>query len=142
MIQRTSTGNRFVNVQSLFEPDILTTYGYSKVFRQKNHYGPEERLMFAVLTDAIECFQKYLGATNRRGRVLFGEAAAWINSKDSRWPYSFEHICETLNLSPSYLRSGLLRWRLDNETRIGMRKRIREPLRYQHRVRASSIHIQ
>jgi hypothetical protein len=99
-------------------------------------------LMFAVLSDAIECFQKYLGATNRHGRVLFREAEAWISSKDSKWPYSFEQICETLRLSPSYLRAGLMRWRVDNEARIGLRKRIREPLRYQYRVRATNIHVQ
>jgi hypothetical protein len=126
----------------MFEPDILTTYKFSKVFRQKNQFDPEERLMFAVLSDAIECFQKYLGATNRHGRVLFREAEAWISSKDSKWPYSFEQICETLRLSPSYLRAGLMRWRVDNEARIGLRKRIREPLRYQYRVRATNIHVQ
>jgi len=139
MIEATSRSGRVFNIRSLFEPDILTTYQFSKVFREKTHFGPEERLMFAVLTDAVECFQKYLGANSRRCRALFGDAEAWINSKDSRWPFSFEHICEMLRLSPSYLRMGLMRWRVAHETKKALHKRIREPLRYQYRVRANRI---
>ena len=139
MIEATSRSGRVINIRSLFEPDILTTYQFSKVFREKPHFGPEERLMFAVLTDAVECFQKYLGANSRRCRALFSDAEAWINSKESRWPYSFEHICEMLHISPSYLRMGLTRWRLAYEPKQGLRKRIRAPLRYQYRVRGSRI---
>jgi hypothetical protein len=95
--------------------------------------------MFAVLTDAVECFQKYLGANSRRCRAMFGDAETWINSKDSRWPFSFEHICEMLRLSPSYLRMGLMRWRVAHETKKALHKRIREPLRYQYRVKANRI---
>lgn len=139
MIEATNRSDRVIPIRSLFEPDILTTYQFSKVFREKTRFGPEERLMFAVLADAVECFQKYLGANSRRCRALFSNAEAWIYSKDSRWPYSFEHICEMLQISPSYLRKGLIRWRLAYETKKGLRKRIREPLRYQYRVRESRI---
>lgn len=123
------------HISSLFQPDILSTHQFSKVFRPKGHFAPEERLMFAVLTDAIECFQKYPEANNRRHRALFTQAEAWIQSKDSRWPYSFEHICQVLNISPSYLRVGLMRWRLAHEGNKISRQRIREPLRYQYRVK-------
>ena len=123
----------------LFEPDILTTHRFLKVYHQKGQLGPEERLMFAVLTDAIECFQKYFGAQSRRCRTLFGEASTWIESTDSTWPFSFEQICETLNISPSYLRTGLARWRLSCEKDKPARRRIREPLRYQYRVKQNRI---
>lgn len=127
--------DRSVSSNSFFEPDILTTHQYFKVFRQKGQFEPEERLMFAVLTDAIECFQKYFGAQSRRCRVLFGEAEAWIANQDSKSLFSFENICQVLSISPSYLRVGLMRWRLAHESNKGPRKRIREPLRYQYRVR-------
>jgi hypothetical protein len=125
--------------RSFFEPDVLTAHRFLKVYHQKGQLGPEERLMFAVLTDAIECFQKYFDAHSRRCRALFGEAASWIESTDSSWPFSFEQICQTLNISPSYLRVGLTRWRLSHQNHKFARKRIREPLRYQYRVKRSRI---
>ncbi|HEY7217344.1 MAG TPA: hypothetical protein VH985_03055 [Candidatus Binatia bacterium] len=130
---------RRVPLGSFFEPDILTSHQFLKVYRQKGQFEPEERLMFAVLTDAIECFQKYFGASSRRCRALHADAEAWIASKESRWPYSFEHICQVLNISPSYLRLGLMKWRLARESDRTPRKRIREPLRYQYRVKHNRI---
>ena len=123
------------SVASLFEPDVLTTHRFFKVFQQKGQLDPEENLMFAVLTDAIECFQKYFGAQSRRCRVLFGEAEAWIANQDSKSLFSFENICQVLSISPSYLRLGLMQWRLAHESNKGPRKRIREALRYQYRAR-------
>lgn len=123
-------------VSSLFEPDILTAHQFQRVFRAKGHLGPEERLMFAVLSDAVECFQKYLGAKNRRCQKLFTEAESWIKSQDARCPYSFEHICEVLNINPNYLRIGLMRWRATHESHQLRRKRLREPLRYQYRAQS------
>ncbi len=71
----------------------------------------EEALILAVLEDAIHCFQKYLMARNRRGENLFREAEDWILATDVDSPFSFENICETLGLDPSYLREGLMGWK-------------------------------
>ena len=133
----TATVNGSIRFSSFFEPDILTTHRYLKVYRQKSHFEPEERLMFAVLTDAVECFQKYFDAKSRRYRALFAEADAWINTKDSTSPFSFEDICQVLNISPSYLRLGLMQWRAAHECNRTPRKRIREALRYRYRVRSN-----
>ena len=130
-----------ITPSSYFEPDILSGHQFFKVFRQKSRSEPEERLMLAVLSDAIECFQKYFNATGRRGRLLFANAEAWIASHDSSWPYSFEHICEALNINANYLRIGLMQWRIHNESGNGPRRRIREPLRYQYRVRHNRVSI-
>lgn len=97
--------------------------------------------MLAVLSDAIECYQKYATATTRRGRNLFTNAERWINSRDASWPYSFEHICDVLSINANYLRLGLMQWRLQNESGSGPRKRIREPLRYQYRVKHNRVRI-
>ncbi len=139
MMNRAVSAQPLVGFRSLLEPDILTAHRFLKVYHQKGHLGPEERLMFAVLTDAIECFQKYFNAESRRCRTLFGEASKWIESTDSTWPFSFEQICQTLNISPSYLRTGLARWRLSCENGKPARRRIREPLRYQYRVKHNRI---
>jgi hypothetical protein len=141
MINKAATAEPPIHFRSFFEPDVLAAHGFFKVYQQKGQWGPEERLMFAVLTDAVECFQKHLGAQNRRSRVLFTEAAEWIESRDASWPFSFEQICQTLNLNPSYLRTGLTRWRSLYEKNRPARRRIREPLRYQYRVKQNRISV-
>ena len=79
-----------------------------------SHFGggplsPQKRLMLAVLEDAIECFWKYARARDGRSERLFLEAEEWILEQNSDWPFSFENICEALNLDPKYLRRGLLK---------------------------------
>jgi hypothetical protein len=140
-MNKSTASDQTFRAGSYFEPDVLTSHQYFKVFREKSHFMPEEKLMFAVLTDAIECFQKYLGASSRRYRNVFGEAETWINNRESTSPFSFEQICEILNINPNYLRLGLMQWRVTNESQKGPRKRIREPLRYQYRVKHNRVSI-
>jgi hypothetical protein len=71
----------------------------------------EERLMLAVLESAVEDFQKYVLARNPRGKRLFREAEEWFLEKDSEELFSFENICETLQLHPDYIRQGLMVWK-------------------------------
>ncbi len=67
--------------------------------------------MLAVLEDALDCFQKYAVARDGHGQQLFEEAYAWILSTDRGWFFSYENICETLEINPEYLRRGLEVWR-------------------------------
>jgi hypothetical protein len=71
----------------------------------------EEKLMLAVLENAVEYFQKYVFAKDEKGKKLFQEAEEWISDKNSDWLYSFENICEVLGLHPDYMRQGLLGWK-------------------------------
>jgi hypothetical protein len=78
-----------------------------------SHFGgtrmvPEERLMLAVLNDAIDCVQEYAGAADGKRERLFLLAMDWVSNHDSDWPFSFENICDTLRLDPNYVRRGLL----------------------------------
>jgi hypothetical protein len=71
----------------------------------------EEKLLFAVLTNAIEDFQKYVDAKDETGRKLFHEAEEWFLEQNSDSICSFSSICETLGLHPHYMRRGLLSWK-------------------------------
>jgi len=71
----------------------------------------EERLMFAVLENAVECFQKYVLARKPSGKQLFREAEEWFLDKETEALYSFENICDTLGLHPDPIRKGLLVWK-------------------------------
>jgi hypothetical protein len=79
---------------------------YKKTLREG-----EERLMLAVLENAVEYFQKYVLARNPRGKQLFQEAEEWFLDKDGQALYSFESICETLGLHPDPIRKGLIVWK-------------------------------
>ena len=70
--------------------------------------------MLAVLEDAIDCFQKYAHTDDLRGKQIFAEAYDWIMSGDKRWLFSFENICQIVDMNPDYVRQGLSRWRTEN----------------------------
>lgn len=50
------------------------------------------------------------GESGEKGKKLFQEAEEWIFERNSRWPFSFENICDGLGLDCGYLRLGLIRW--------------------------------
>jgi hypothetical protein len=101
----------------LLQPDVLSPEQYWAGYSRKVTLSPERHLMLAVLEEGIACFQKYLLQRDRR----FHEAAEWILEKNEDWPFSFENICETLELSPSCIRQALMRWQ-EKEV-AGRRKR-------------------
>jgi len=95
----------------LFEPDALLPAQFYAAFRGGSSVRGEKRLMLAVLEDALDCFQKYAISRDGHGQTLFDEANQWIASNDRGWFFSYENICETLEISPEYLRRGLDAWR-------------------------------
>ena len=124
-----------------YEPDSNSQYQYLRVFRQKSPAVAEEKLMFAVLADAIECLQRYASATDAKSRALYNDAAAWISKRDTASIFSFENICETLGMNSSYLRSGLMQYPKKRVHRTPGSRRLREPLRYQYRVRHRRVSL-
>ncbi len=79
---------------------------YKKTLREG-----EERLMLAVLENAVEYFQKYVLARKPSGKQLFRDAEEWFSDKENEALYSFENICETLGLHPDPIRKGLMVWK-------------------------------
>lgn len=96
----------------LLQPDVLSTAQFWSGYSRKVDLSPEKHLMLAVLEEGIASFQKYLVQRDRR----FYEAAEWILEKDGDWPFSFENICETLDLSPDCIRQALMRLQEKKET--------------------------
>ena len=94
----------------LFQPDTLLCHQYLATFRRRQ-LEPEKKLMFAVLEDAVACFQRYVFPENRKQRTLFKEAEDWIRNENGDHVFSFESICAALKFSPAYVRKGLLRWK-------------------------------
>ena len=61
----------------------------------------EMRLMAAVLEDAIAILRKR--PRSRAGR----EAREWMLSRDMSYPFSYERICEALDLDADTVRQGI-----------------------------------
>lgn len=69
---------------------------------------PEQRLLIAILEDALTCFEKNYPSDPSHANRLFRDAKAWIMSEQSG-VFSFEHICSVLGLDPDAVRSRLRR---------------------------------
>ncbi len=82
-----------------------------EVLYKKDIREGEEKLMLAVLSDAIEQFQKHVLSKDERGKKLFRKVEEWFLEKDGDYVFSFENICETLELHPDYIRQGLMSWK-------------------------------
>jgi hypothetical protein len=71
---------------------------------------PEKRLLLAVLEEAVVTYQRYEVATDRPGRIIFSDVAAWFASEDHGRLYAFVAICDALGFDATYVRSGLRPW--------------------------------
>jgi len=123
-----------IQFHSISDLDTVAPFQYFRQYRAKAQLLPEEKLLFAVLNDAIDCLAKYRPGKSRRAQALYREARNWVISDAGDEVFSFNHICETLAIDPSYLRLGLLRW-LDHPAAASTRLRVwRTPIRYRRRV--------
>lgn len=95
----------------LLQPDTLLPMQYFAALRRKAVQEPERRLVIAVLEDAVDCYQKYLGAKDRKGAQLFSDAEEWFLSSERSWPFAFENVCDLLGMNAEYLRRGLAGWK-------------------------------
>jgi hypothetical protein len=95
----------------VFQPDFLLPLQFFTGTRGKGCAEGERRLMLAILEDAVDCFQKYLGTKESRGRLLCSDAEEWFMSDDRSWLFSFVNVCEILGLQPDFIRQGLQDWK-------------------------------
>jgi hypothetical protein len=67
----------------------------------------ERLLMLAVLEDAVDCYRRCRRSRDPATRLLFDETRAWVESRDHDTLFSFESLCEALDIDPDYLRRRL-----------------------------------
>ncbi len=106
----------------LFEPDTLLPIQYFEAMRRKHLLEGEKRLILSVLEDAVECFMKCIDSTTNKGQRLFRDAEDWINLEDKHWVFSFDNVCEMLDIEPEYLRRGLRFWKERQLVQIAERR--------------------
>jgi len=118
----------------LFQMDIILPAQYFGALGSVG-LSSEQRLMLAVLVDAINVLQGWQRVGSARKRRAFAEAAQWVSTRGTNYPFSFDSVCDALEIDPDVLRSRLhgLTMGLANTRRRSMgRLRLKELSRTQH----------
>jgi hypothetical protein len=92
---------------SLFEPHIILPVQYFTRLQRSAAWTSEQRLMAAILEDAIAICCKPNPPTTSKGRTVLRESLRWVRSNDRKWIFSFLRICETLDVDPTAIRRGI-----------------------------------
>jgi hypothetical protein len=91
----------------LFEPHTILPVQFFTRFQRGASWTGEQRLMAAVLEDAIAVCCKPNPPRTSKARTVLRESLRWIRSNDRTWTFSFLRICETLDMDPSAIRRGV-----------------------------------
>ena len=89
--------------------------GPADVMLPSQFFGPmgsgglhsEQRLMLAVLVDAINILQGWNRMGSARKRRTFADAAQWVLMQGTNYPFSFDNVCDALSIDPEMLRQRL-----------------------------------
>lgn len=77
-----------------------------------HHLTGEQRLMLALLTDAINVYQKGVLSRMTRARRLYVDAETWIMAdRDKGNSLSFATVCDALGINATLLRRRLIAWK-------------------------------
>jgi hypothetical protein len=88
-------------------PDVILRSQFFEMVGTRS-LSSEQRLMLAVLADAINVVQEFGGAMSLRKRNSFNEAWNWFFTKGgASCPLSFDSVCDALGIDTQGLR-----WRL------------------------------
>lgn len=84
------------------EPDLILPDQFHRGTARS--LSGEQRLMLAVLLDAMHIFTQPVEEWQHEKRRLFVETRRWFESRDRTWLFSFERVCEALDVDPERLR--------------------------------------
>src|SRR5262245_13395797 len=107
---------------TLFEPNTLISEKYLKIYQQAKPAEAEKRLMFAVLAEALQTYQKFAFSRFACGQALFHKAETWFWKDERDGVFSFSSICEVFGLNAPFPTRGLLQWVKRRERRGSPRK--------------------
>ncbi len=91
----------------LFEPNTVLPVQYFTRLQRGAAWTGEQRLMAAILEDAVAVCSKTTPPKSSKARHVLRETMRWVRSNDRTWMFSFLRICEMLDLEPSAIRRGI-----------------------------------
>ena len=124
-------------------PDTILPSQFFELVGAKT-FSSEQRLMLAILADAINLLSYYRISPNHHKRNSFDEAWCWVFADGITSPLSFSHVCDALSVDAESLRrrlselvsergSTLVRLRLKQASRI-QRPTVNRVRRRRHRA--------
>ena len=102
---RFAEGVTQMDASYLFETDATLPAQYWHAVARKDNLAPEKKLLLAVLEEAIWTYRKNIAT---RGPLLH-EVEEWLCAEDGKPPFSFQAICEVLELNSERLRREIMR---------------------------------
>jgi hypothetical protein len=96
----------------------------------------EQRLMLAVLVDAINILKGRVPTGGWSKRQAFAEAAHWVAMRGTHYPFTFDSVCAALNLPEEKLREYLSRLARDRGETHGAARLRRQQM---SRVRTAQL---
>ncbi len=94
-------------LQDLFAGNTVFPEQYWHPQGRTVNFTGERALMWAVLTDGIECYRRNARSNSGRQRIEFAEAERWVFSTNWEWPFSFVNLCEAFGFNPAGVRRAL-----------------------------------
>src|SRR5260370_24892502 len=86
-------------------PDVLLPSQFFEMVGART-FSSEERLMLAVLADAINVLRS-ADSSSLRKRNSFNEASSWVFGDGLTSPLSFDHVCNALGVDAQSLQRRL-----------------------------------
>ena len=105
-------------------PDVILPSQFFELVGGVQRFSSEQRLMLAVLIDAINVLVDSRVLPNRRKRNSFNEASSWVFAERIISPLSFDHVCDALNVDAESLRRRLSEL-LSEQSGTGLRLRLK-----------------
>ena len=68
----------------------------------------QRELAAGVLKQAAQDLRRFHGAMSKIERELYLDAYRWLTVDECSWPFSFQNVCQLLNLSPEKVRQELI----------------------------------
>ena len=111
-----------------FRADAVMPAQFYPARRGAASVEPIMRLMAGILIDAVRCFQRNFEARGSDRRQEFREAQFRIFDDKANGPFSFQCVCESLEIDPCGLREWILRWQKDRRSGEKQRMIRRSPV--------------
>jgi hypothetical protein len=93
-------GGQFLEPNTILPIQFFSQRGASR-------WTGEQRLMAAILEDAIAVYSKTSLPKGSKARQVLRETERWLRSRDRTWTFSFLRVCEMLSLDPVAIRRTL-----------------------------------
>jgi len=121
-----------------FRADAVMPAQFYPARRGAASVEPIMRLMAGILIDAVRCFQHSFEARRSDRRQEFREAQFWIFDDKGNGPFSFQNVCDSLEIDPGGLRNWIVRWQKDRRSGNKQRMIRRSPVNVAGRIPAYS----